>query len=94
VSGESARVPDQLRIEPVGDQLLTLGGDAVLVKYTLIGDVGLTGSVGIGAYNAVLNNFGNSGLGWTDGSFDYSGTVGISDYNNMLNNYGSAAYPA
>jgi hypothetical protein len=67
---------------------LTLGGNAVLVKYTLVGDTRLQGSVGIGDYDKVLSNFG-AVQGWTGGDFHYGGTVGISDYDAVLNNFGA-----
>jgi len=54
---------------------IALGGNAVLVKYTLLGDTDLRGSVGIGDYNAVLNNFGTA-QGWTGGDFHYGGRGG------------------
>jgi hypothetical protein len=66
---------------------LTLGGNAVLVKYTLVGDTQLRGSVGIGDYDTVLSNYGTA-QGWTGGDFHYGGTVGIGDYNALLSNYG------
>jgi len=56
-------------------------------KPTLLGDTQLRGSVGIGDYNTVLNNFG-SGTLWTQGDFHYGGVVGIGDYNDVLNNFG------
>ena len=66
---------------------LILGGNAVLVKYTLTGDAYLTGSVGLSDYNTVLSNFNGSGDLWTDGSFDYSGNVGLADYNAVISNF-------
>jgi hypothetical protein len=66
---------------------LTLGANAVLVKYTLPGDTQLRGTVGIGDYNAVLNNFG-AVQGWIGGNFHYGGVVSIGDYNAVLNNFG------
>jgi len=67
---------------------LTLGGNAVLVKYTIVGDTLLRGSVGIGDYNTVLSDFGLS-QGWTGGDFHYGGTVGIGDYNAVASNFGN-----
>jgi subtilase family serine protease len=68
---------------------LTLGGNAVLVKYTLTGDTQLRGSVGIGDYDTLLSNYGNA-EGWTGGDFHYAGTVGIGDYDSVLDNYGKS----
>jgi hypothetical protein len=66
---------------------LTLGGNAVLVKYTLNGDANLDGTVSGGDYNTVLNNFDGGGLIWTSGSFDYSGNVTGADFNAVLSNF-------
>ncbi len=65
----------------------TLGGNAVLVKYTLVGDTQLRGNVGIGDYDAVLTNYGTN-QGWTGGDFHYGGVVGIGDYDAVIDNYG------
>jgi hypothetical protein len=66
---------------------LTLDGNAVLVKYTVVGDTNLDGSVSLADYNAVLANYNASGQPWTSGSVDYSGSVGLADYNTILANY-------
>ena len=67
---------------------VTLGGNAVLVKYTLLGDTDLRGSVGIGDYDTVLSNFGTA-QDWSGGDFHYGGTVGIGDYDDVLSNFGA-----
>jgi rhamnogalacturonan endolyase len=66
---------------------LTLGGNAVLVKYTVAGDTNLDGSVDLADYNTVLAHYNGTGQSWTSGSFDYSGSVGLADYNTILSNY-------
>jgi fibronectin type 3 domain-containing protein len=66
---------------------LTLGGNAVLVKYTVVGDTNLDGSVGLVDYNTLLANYNGNGQPWTSGSVDYSGNVGLADYNTILANY-------
>jgi hypothetical protein len=68
---------------------VTLGGNAVVVKYTLLGDTQLRGTVGLGDYNNVLSNYGN-GTSWTQGDFHYGGVVGLGDYNDVLNNFGGS----
>ncbi len=75
---------------------LTLGGNALLVKYTLVGDTTLSGSVSGADYNTVLGNFDAAG-DWSQGNFFYTGTyasgtftngdTGGSDYNAVLSNY-------
>jgi hypothetical protein len=66
---------------------LTLGGNAVLVKYTVVGDTNLDGIVNGTDYNTVLGNFDSSGQTWTGGDFGYSGTVTGADYNALLTNF-------
>jgi rhamnogalacturonan endolyase len=66
---------------------LTLGGNAVLVKYTVGGDANLDGTIGLADYNAVLANYNGTRDTWTSGSFDYSGSVGLTDYNTIIANY-------
>lgn len=66
---------------------LTLGGDAVLVKYTLIGDANLDGTVNVADYNEVVSNFNATGDSWTSGSFDYSGNVSLGDLNDVIKNF-------
>jgi hypothetical protein len=70
---------------------VTLGGNAVLVKYTLLGDTQLRGAVGIGDYGTVLSDYGTA-QGWTGGDFHYGGNVGLGDYDDLLSNYGNAAF--
>jgi hypothetical protein len=64
--------------------------DAVLVKYTLLGDSQLRGTVGIGDYDTVLSNYGTA-QDWSGGNFHYGGVVGIGDYDAVLSNYGAHA---
>jgi hypothetical protein len=67
---------------------VALGGNAVLVKYTLVGDTTLSGSVGATDLQTVVSNFdGSSTAGWTDGDFYYTGSVGGQDYQAVLANY-------
>ncbi len=74
----------------------SLGSNAILVKYTLMGDSTLSGTVTGTDYNAVLANYDSSG-DWSQGNFHYGGTytngtftddaVGGQDYNIVLSNY-------
>jgi autotransporter-associated beta strand protein len=67
-----------------------VSGTETLVKYTLLGDTQLRGTVGIGDYNTVVNNYG-SAQDWSGGDFHYGGVVGIGDYDDVLSNYGAHA---
>ena len=64
--------------------------DAVLVKYTLLGDTQLRGTVGLGDYDTVLSNYGTP-QDWSGGNFHYAGVVGLGDYDAVLTNYGAHA---
>jgi autotransporter-associated beta strand protein len=64
--------------------------DAVLVKYTLLGDSQLRGTVGLGDYDTVLSNYGTA-QDWSGGDFHYGGVVGIGDYDDVLTNFGAHA---
>jgi hypothetical protein len=74
----------------------SLGANAVLVKYTLMGDSTLSGTVSGTDYNAVLANYDTNG-DWSQGNFHYGGTtsgntftngqIAGQDYNTVLSNY-------
>jgi hypothetical protein len=66
---------------------LTLGGNAVLVKYTLAGDANLDGSVSFNDFSILQNNYKQAG-DWADGDFNYDGTVNFNDFSILQNNYG------
>jgi hypothetical protein len=68
---------------------VTLGGNAVLVKFTVVGDANLNGKVDIGDYDTVLSDYGSAG-NWSSGNFNFTGTVGIGDYDAILSNYGKS----
>jgi len=57
------------------------------------GDADLNGTVNIGDYLPVSNNFGQPGTyNWDQGDFDGNNTVNINDYLFVSNNFGNAAY--
>ncbi len=56
-------------------------GDAVLIKYTYLGDANLDGKVNALDFNALASNFGNQDLSyWNQGDFNYDATVDTSDF--------------
>jgi regulation of enolase protein 1 (concanavalin A-like superfamily) len=75
---------------------LSMGGNAVLVKYTLVGDTTLSGTVSGSDYNTVLSNFDVPG-DWSQGNFFYTGKYSNntfangmtdgSDYNAVLSSF-------
>jgi hypothetical protein len=60
---------------------LILGGKAVLVKYTLMGDSTLSGTVSGTDYNTVLANYDTNG-DWSQGNFHYGGTYSAGTFTN------------
>ncbi|MEM9751783.1 MAG: hypothetical protein AAF916_00190 [Planctomycetota bacterium] len=59
----------------------------------LMGDANLDGTVNQTDLNAVLNGWGTSGLGWSDGNFGGQDSIDQFDLNAVLNNWGSSAAP-
>jgi hypothetical protein len=71
-----------------------VSGGAVIVKYTLLGDTKLRGTVGGGDYNTVLGNFDAASADWSQGNFHnaISGNeVNGADFNAVLANFDATA---
>jgi hypothetical protein len=63
----------------------------IVVKYTVLGDATLTGTVGPADYNIVLANF-NKGTTWATGLFHPGETAtGPADYNSVIANFNKSA---
>jgi len=62
-------------------------------KPTLLGDALLTGTVGLGDYNAVIANL-NTGTLWTQAAFHYGQATGLGDYNDVLANFNQTDFSA
>jgi len=71
----------------------TVDSTAVLVRYTLMGDADLNGSVDSVDFNFLAANFGASSQKWLEGDFNYDGAVDTVDFNSLAANFG-AALPA
>jgi autotransporter-associated beta strand protein len=79
-----------------------VSGGATIVKYTLLGDTKLRGTVGGGDFNTVLANFDSSSADWSQGNFHNATSgneVSGADFNAVLANFdatasGSLAHPA
>lgn len=68
--------------------------NSILLKYAVIGDTDLDGTVGLSDYTNVVRNFG-VGTSWDQGAVTYGATVGLADYTAVVRNFGqSAASPA
>jgi hypothetical protein len=66
------------------------GGNNILLSYTLLGDADINGSVDSGDFNALANNFNQSGKLWVDGDFNYDGIINALDFNAIATNYGAS----
>lgn len=73
------------------DKGTTAAAGQVLIKFTLIGDANLDGTVNLTDLLALLNNYGQTSEDWSDGDFNYDGTVNLTDLLALLNNYGQSA---
>lgn len=63
--------------------------NTILLKYAVIGDTDLDGTVGLSDYTTVVRNF-MTGASWTRGVVTYDGTVGLGDYTAVVRNFGQA----
>jgi hypothetical protein len=61
------------------------------IKYTLLGDADLDGSVTGSDFTALVGNLGKSGRVWDQGDFDYDGSVTGSDFTALIGNLGKTA---
>jgi hypothetical protein len=66
---------------------VALGGNAVLVKYTVVGDCHLDGTVDFADFSALQAGYGQAGS-WVNGDFSYSGAVTFGDFSLLQDNYG------
>jgi hypothetical protein len=73
----------------------TIDGTSILLRYTLMGDSNLDGTVDSGDFNQLANAFNSSGQHWFTGDFNYDGIVNALDFNAIASNFGSSlAAPA
>ncbi|MCX5653180.1 MAG: PEP-CTERM sorting domain-containing protein, partial [Planctomycetota bacterium] len=76
---------------PFGDTT-AVAANAVLVRYTLIGDVNLDGIVEDSDISNLSNNYGFTDISWADGDvYGYDGIVSDDDVGLQANNYGMTA---
>ncbi|MEM7577126.1 MAG: hypothetical protein AAF328_06575, partial [Planctomycetota bacterium] len=61
---------------------------------TFMGDANLDGFVAQGDLNQVLNNWGDTNVGWADGDFNGNGQIEQGDLNAVLNNWGLSNAPS
>jgi len=65
----------------------TLVAGQLLVKYTLLGDANLDGSVNFADLVALAQNYGGAGKSWDQGDFNYDGSVNFADLVALAQNY-------
>lgn len=70
---------------------LSANANAVLIKYTLLGDTNLDGKVDVTDLGNVSSAYGAGGApDWRRGDFNYDGAVSVSDLGDLASNYGLA----
>ena len=73
---------------------LGLNSGQTVVKYTILGDANLDGSVDISDLDIVLSNFASGKPpSWDTGDFTYAGQTDITDLNIVLGHYAQSAPP-
>ncbi len=71
------------------DGVSGLSSTAVLLKYTLLGDGNLDGTVNALDFNALASNYGTTSNGaWAQGDYNYDGSVDSNDFALLADNYG------
>ena len=68
----------------------TVDGTAILLRYTLLGDANLDGSVTSADFVELAQNFGKASPVWCAGDFNYDGNVNALDFNALASNYGQS----
>ena len=65
-------------------------GTSVEVKYTLIGDTNLDGTVNYTDLLTLSQHYGQTGTSWAQGDFFYNQTTNFSDLLALAQNYGAS----
>ena len=68
-----------------------LSSDQIEIKYTLLGDATLTGTVSVADFTILTINLGKTMSGWDQGDFLYTGTITGSDFTALVTNLGKTA---
>jgi autotransporter-associated beta strand protein len=61
---------------------------AVLLRYTVVGDANIDGTVDTSDFNVLAANFNMTNALWQQGDFNFDGVVNALDFNNLSNNFG------
>ncbi len=65
-------------------------GDAVVFRYTRLGDADLSGTVSLDDFTALASNFGGTGS-WIQGDFNFDGNINLDDFTPLAANFGLSA---
>jgi hypothetical protein len=68
-----------------------LPSDTIEIKYTLLGDANLDGTVNSEDFTPFSHNLSQSGMTWDDGDFNYDGTVNAEDFTLFSHNLNQSA---
>lgn len=71
----------------------TLDSTSLIIRYTLLGDADLSGSVNIGDFSRLGAGFNLPGR-WATGDFNLDGTVGIGDFSLLAANFNQSLAPS
>lgn len=63
-------------------------GNTIELKYTLLGDTNLDGTVDFTDFMHMTQHFTQTGVGWAQGDFNYDGIVNDADFQLLKPNYG------
>ena len=63
--------------------------DAVLVRYTFVGDANLDGKVNTSDFALLAAGFSQTSAGWVQGDFNYDGVVNALDFNIFATQFGA-----
>jgi autotransporter-associated beta strand protein len=66
--------------------------DMILIRYTLLGDANLDGTVNALDFNALATGFGSANPQWVNGDFNYTTTVDTTDFAELAINFGQSLY--
>jgi autotransporter-associated beta strand protein len=72
------------------DGLAVAGGD-VVIKYTLVGDADLNGSVNFDDLLTLAQKYGQTNTTWSEGDFTYDAATNFDDLLGLAQNYGRSA---
>ncbi len=67
----------------------TVDGSSVLIRYTIVGDADLNGSVNFDDLLRLAQNYGSANGAWSKGDSNYSGTVDFDDLLALAQRYGT-----